>query len=243
MKATESPNTSNRTRLSALLSSATRLVQSLRGTDLPETREALLDQIRAVTDDFRTKALSSGYTKDMVDDAIYALYAAIDEAVLTSAVTFRDEWKTRSLQLERFGDQLAGEHFFDKLRHIRERGASHTEVAEVYHLCLRLGFEGRYALDDSDRLQSLTTTLGSDVDHLKGPAGAMAPHARRLDAQRFCLRGFASGWVVGGILVFGLFAAGLLLRSSASGPGDVLADSKGLIGMPAKVARLKVTLP
>lgn len=243
MKAIETSNTSNRPRLFALLRPMTRLIQSLHGTELPETKEALLAEIQAATDSFRSTALSSGYTKDMVEDAIYAVYAAIDEAVLTSTVPFRDAWKARSLQLERFGDQLAGEHFFDRLRNIRERGASHTEVAEVYLLCLRLGFRGRFALDDNDRLQSLTTALGSDVDHLRGPAGAMAPHTSRSDGQRFGLRGFASGWVIAGVLGCGLFVAGFFLRSSANKQGLSLADDGELIRVPAKVATLKITLP
>jgi type VI secretion system protein ImpK len=243
MKATELRNAPSRPRLTALLSPATRLIQSLYGANPPETKEALLDEIRSVTDSFRSSALSSGHTADMVEDVIYAVYAAVDEAVLTSTASFRDGWKARSLQLERFGDQLAGEHFFDRLRHIRERGASYTEVAEVYHLCLRLGFRGRYALDDDDRLQNLTATLGTDVDHVREAAGAMAPHTSQADRQRFGLRGLASAWIVGVVLCCGLFAAGSFLRSSTGKRGMGVAGRDTLVHVPAKVARLKITLP
>jgi type VI secretion system protein ImpK len=243
MKVIETPKASHRPRLSALLGPTARLIQSLRGTELPETKEALLAEIQAIADGFRSTALSSGYTAEMVEDAIYAIYAAIDEAVLTSPVSFRDAWKARSLQLERFGDQLAGEHFFDRLRNVRERGASHTEVAEVYHVCLRLGFKGRFALHDDDRLQSLTTALGTDVDHLRGATGAMAPHTAQSDAQRFGLRGFASAWVIGGVLCCGLLLGMFFLRSATDKQGMPVAGDVSLIQVPAKAARLKVTLP
>ncbi len=229
--------------LAAWLGPVIRLIQGLHDADLPASKATLITEITAATDSFRRNALTSGYAADMVDDAVYAVFATIDEVVLTSDVCFRDAWKTRSLQLERFGDQLAGEHFFDRLKSIRERGAYYAEVAQIYHLCLRLGFKGRFALDDSDRLSSLTAALGIDVDHMRGPAGLLAPHAARGDSPTFGIHHVASRWMMAVVLAAGLLGAAHFLRSSAHQRATAITTHAGLVDMPANVARLKINLP
>ncbi|MCK7513687.1 MAG: DotU family type IV/VI secretion system protein [Desulfobacterales bacterium] len=69
-----------------------------------------------------------------------------------------------------FGDQLAGEHFFDKLETARNGGANRINALEVFHLCLLIGFKGRYLLEGPEKLKYLTQQLGEQIAHIKGKA-------------------------------------------------------------------------
>jgi type VI secretion system protein ImpK len=243
MKANHASIDPSRPRLVDLLGDGVRMLLDLRGPTLPGDHEDFLAKVSSFTDTFHRNALFAGYAPDVADDATYAICAAIDEAVLASSVSFRDAWEAQPLQLTRFGDQLAGDHFFARLDNIRKRGVSQAEVAEVYHLCMKLGFKGRFALDDDAKLRYLTTTLGSDIAHSRGATGALAHRGARLDAQRFSLRRLASTWTIVAILAFGLFLAGSSFRMSTSQQGKPLAGRDNLVQVPAKVARLKITLP
>jgi type VI secretion system protein ImpK len=218
-------------------------LQALRGSRLPENSTELLGQVADVSAAFRSAALAAGYAKDTVEDAVYALYAAIDEAVLASPARFRRAWEAQPLQLKEFGDQLAGEHFFDRLEEIRKRSTSHAEVAEVYHLCLMLGFKGRHALEDADKLRYLTTTLGSDVAHSRESAGGISRRGVKPDVPGFGLRRLASGWMVAGILTCGVALAVSSFRLAGNRQTQPLTSDHALVQVPAKVARLKITLP
>ena len=53
-----------------------------------------------------------------------------------------------------FGDQLAGENFFNRLESLRARGSAHLQALEVFHMCLLLGFQGRYIIEGSEKLRT-----------------------------------------------------------------------------------------
>ena len=52
---------------------------------------------------------------DDVFQAKFAFCALIDEIILMSKLRIRDEWERNPLQLEMFGEHMAGEKFFDSL--------------------------------------------------------------------------------------------------------------------------------
>ena len=95
-------------------------------------------------DDFGRNARRKGASADDIDAAKYAFAAAVDEIILRSTYAIRDSWELKPLQLTLFGDQLAGENFFNRLEQLRSHGAEHLEALEVFHMCLLLGFQGRY---------------------------------------------------------------------------------------------------
>eukprot|EP01032_Pedospumella_encystans_P035311 gene35311-39942_t len=108
------------------------------------------------------------------------LNAALDEIVLASGFPIREPWERRPLQLKVFGDQLAGEHFFDRLEALRAKGGVRLQSLQVFHLCLLLGFKGKYALDSSDKLACLTARVGDEIAHIKGKSRGFAPRAAAL---------------------------------------------------------------
>ena len=75
------------------------------------------------------------------DMARFAIFAWIDEAVMSSSWEGRRQWQRELLQREYYHTTDAGEVFFDRLNQI---GLHQRDVREVYYICLALGFTGQY---------------------------------------------------------------------------------------------------
>jgi type VI secretion system protein ImpK len=147
----------------------------------PQDKTAFADHMTRFLGDVDRNAKALGVPADDVTAAKYAFCAAVDEIILRSDYEIREAWETRPLQLRLFGDQLAGEHFFQRLEDLRAKGAVHLQALEVFHVCLLLGFEGRFALDGRDKLNYLTARLGDEIARMRGKNRGFAPHAERPD--------------------------------------------------------------
>ena len=92
-------------------------------------------------------ARSANYSVEQVKDTQYALCAFLDESVLRSGDNeLRRHFELQPLQFRYFGVHLAGEGFFEKIDSLRGDVKQNLDVLEVYHLCLALGFEGKFSL-------------------------------------------------------------------------------------------------
>ena len=79
--------------------------------------------------------------QDDFDLARFAVFAWIDEAILSSGWQEKGKWQGEQLQRTYYETTDGGELFFDKLNQL---SPSQNQVREVYYLCLALGFTGRY---------------------------------------------------------------------------------------------------
>ncbi|MCG2584204.1 type IVB secretion system protein IcmH/DotU [Massilia sp. TS11] len=206
-------------------------------TDLAEQLIRFLGQV-----DSRARQLAMPH--EDVQDAKYAYCAALDEIVLGSTFSIRQQWETRPLQLRLFGDQLAGEHFFNKLENWRARGSAHVGVLEVFHLCLLLGFRGKYALDEDGKLHALRLRLGEEITRMQGKAPAFAPHAERPDRIAYELHSERSLVIACAVMLLASAAVfGLLRWQLHRQTVAVLGKPEVLISMPARPANFTVHLP
>ena len=73
--------------------------------------------------------------------ARFAVFAWVDEAILSSGWNETDSWRAEQLQQVYCQTTNAGELFFDRLNTV---GPQQRDVREVYYLCLAMGFTGRY---------------------------------------------------------------------------------------------------
>lgn len=79
--------------------------------------------------------------------ARFAVFAWVDEAILSSGWEGRRQWQREQLQRHYFQTADAGELFFERLNSI---GPHQRDVREVYYLCLALGFSGQYCNEGDD---------------------------------------------------------------------------------------------
>jgi type VI secretion system protein ImpK len=154
----------------------------------------------AFLEDFTRQARDHGHDSDTIETSKRAFCATLDELVFRHIPALREDWEIHPIQLELFGDQLSGDHFFQRLEELRLRGASQLATLEVFHMCLLMGFQGRYVLEGQERLRFLTARLGDEIALLKGGRAAFAPYAGRPDHVAHPLRRRASGWVVAAVL-------------------------------------------
>jgi len=91
-----------------------------------------------------------GFKAKPLQDAKFALAAFVDETVLTADFPLRDEWEKHPLQLEYFGEHLAGVTYFERLNGLLGDLENNAEVLEIYYICLLIGYKGKYKiyLDD-----------------------------------------------------------------------------------------------
>ena len=112
----------------------------------------LRPKIASMLDEFEKRAERYRFNPKVVQVAKFGLAAFVDEAVLTNNFPLRDQWERNPLQLEYFGEQLAGEKFFDKLEAMLGQIEVTQDAVEVYYVCMLLGFKGKYAVYEKDKL-------------------------------------------------------------------------------------------
>jgi type VI secretion system protein ImpK len=216
----------------------------LRNGASPQGNVAFTSHISQFLADVDRHAKAAGVHVDDVTAAKYAFCAAVDEIILGSQFSIRDAWETRPLQLRIFGDQLAGEHFFERLEDLRARGNAHLQALEVFHMCLLLGFQGRYALDGHDKLNYLTARLGDEIARMRGKSRGFAPHAARPDQVANRMRSDLSLWVLMGVFSVAGLGAYLGFRGTlAHDTRTTLAAYNDLVKLPPRAANVTITLP
>jgi type VI secretion system protein ImpK len=67
------------------------------------------------------------------------------------------------------------------------------QALEVFHMCLLLGFQGKYALEGTEKLGYLTARLGDEILHLQGRRSAFAPHWAPPIRSASCVRNCRCG--------------------------------------------------
>jgi type VI secretion system protein ImpK len=220
------------------------LLHMLRNGYTPTDRNRLVKEVGTLIATTRKRGLAAGLDPQPLEDAGYAFVAAIDEAVLASSCAFRAEWESEPLQLTLFGDHLAGEHFFDRLEQLRERGNGQLPVVEVFHRCLTLGFRGRYHLEGDDKLRFLMARLAEEIARGRQDAGPLAPHWARPDNAQFALRRVVSPVIVAVLLAaIGGATWGMLRLTLDRQAPAALAGLEDLVQLPARVAHISITLP
>jgi type VI secretion system protein ImpK len=207
-------------------------------------QESFINRMTLFLSDFGNEARKQGASADDIDAAKYAFCAAVDELVLRSNYGIRDDWARRPLQLMMFGEQLAGENFFVRLESLRARGSAHLQALEVFHMCLLLGFQGRYILEGSEKLNYLTARLGDEIANMKGRRATFAPHAQRPDQIVNKLRTDLPVWVL--CSVFALIGAlGYIgLRTSLTRNTEAkISVYNDVVRLAPRAANLTITLP
>jgi type VI secretion system protein ImpK len=115
----------------------------------------LRPKVASLLKDFEDRANRYRFDSKIVQVAKFALASFVDETILTNNFPLKDEWEKYPLQLEYFGEQLAGNKFFDKLQAMLKQIETTQDAVEIYYICMLLGFKGRYAVYEHDKLMSI----------------------------------------------------------------------------------------
>ncbi len=112
----------------------------------------------------------------------FALAAFMDETVLTNDFPLREEWEKFPLQLEYFGEHLAGVKFFERLDQLLLAIETEADVVEVYYICMLLGFKGKYKIYLEDQLKGVIENTADQLRKVgRLQEGELSPHWRVTD--------------------------------------------------------------
>jgi type VI secretion system protein ImpK len=140
--------------------------------------EGVHQRLGALIETMRRRAQDAGIHPDDTDEIAYPIIALADEIAIAGPL--RQYWMGRPLQLQYFGENIAGENFFTRLEALRAEGRR-FEVLKVYYLCLALGFQGRYRVRGGEvELSAVTDALAQDLarQHMLG-GEVLSPHGER----------------------------------------------------------------
>jgi type VI secretion system protein ImpK len=152
------------------------LVLHIQAGNDPGHPEDLRKSISLLFQDLERRAKRQNQSEEDIKATRYALCALIDETILNSRWAFKGEWKDQPLQLEYFGEPLAGVRFFDLLGRVRKKGHDKVDLLEVFCMCLVLGLQGKYKNERQEELAEATRALVEEVNTLRGGHSGLAPH-------------------------------------------------------------------
>lgn len=146
--------------------------------DLRSVMDELLKQIEQDAD-------ALGYKGPLVQAARFALTAFADETVLTAHFALRNEWEKYPLQLEYFGEQLAGVKFYERLDELMKSPEENAEAIEIYYLCLLIGYRGKYNVYFEEQLRGVIEHVADCLRRANRlHTGALSPHWKVNDQPR-----------------------------------------------------------
>jgi type VI secretion system protein ImpK len=143
--------------------------------DAVSFRTQLWAGVRMAEDDARRH----GYSSEDVELAVFAVVAFLDATILNLNSPVFADWARQPMQEERYGHHVAGEIFFQNLQKLTARSDSQelADLLEVYHLCLLLGFEGRYSLGGRGELRAIFPQAGERLQRIRRTGAEFALEA------------------------------------------------------------------
>ncbi|MDX1756882.1 MAG: type IVB secretion system protein IcmH/DotU [Marinobacter sp.] len=166
---------------------------------------ALYQQVVDEIAELDRELVEQGYERPVVVAYRYVLCAFIDEAVLGTDWGAHSVWSQQSL-LSRFHNETwGGEKVFAILSRMEQEPERYRDMLEFIHLCLCLGFEGRYKVMTNGReeyeqiIRGLQERLLATDDE-----GNQVPLTQPLEHVAPARNRFRSGlpvWGIGGLFV------------------------------------------
>jgi type VI secretion system protein ImpK len=132
--------------------------------------ETFRRRMKAALQEAEKEAGRAGYGPTEIREAEFAAVAFLDETILSSKDARANEWRKSPLNIELFGQAIAGDVFFERLVDIERRRDSPqlADLLEVYLLCLLLGFEGRFAPPLRGEVYRITERLRARIELIRG---------------------------------------------------------------------------
>ena len=170
-------------------------VASLATDPAPQSFATFRQKCRKQVEDLRKEMTSAGHPRDVVEDAVYAQCALLDEKALSNLKgSDRDEWERVPLQVDEFQSNDAGHELIARI----ERRLAHPQpvlpLLAIFGAVLDLGFTGKFALAGRDARVALVKAISERLGRGQDTSGPVVIKARA--ASRWTARLSPLAWVV-----------------------------------------------
>jgi type VI secretion system protein ImpK len=178
-----------------LLVLAGRLRGQIANADIESVRRQCVQEVRA----FEDRVRQANVPAEDVLAARYALCTTIDEAVLNTPWGAQSGWASQSLLVTFHREAQGGEKFFQILDRLQTEPGRYLALLELYYVCLAVGFEGRYRLDErgAQRLADIRRDLYQRIEKSRGGfEPELSAHWKGVEDRRNAVLRLIPLWVV-----------------------------------------------
>ena len=192
------------------------LILKLRETDEYGDSDLLRSRIIDLLKTAHENAMHQAIPSEDIKDARFAIVAFLDETVISSSWSERVSWITRPLQVQFYGEAVAGKEFYDRLERLKADAAMRHDVLNVYYLCLALGFKGKYQMMGAAGQNELRTQIEDTYARLRATAHvssqALSPNGLPGDQFATEVKSKLPSWVIAvsaacvGLIVYLVFS-------------------------------------
>lgn len=219
------PQQQKRNSIADLSSETLMLILQLRSTNEYGNAATLKSRVADLFEKFERDGRTAAIDNEKVRLAKFALVAFLDETIISSSWTQKDEWLAEPMQIKLFDTFNAGEEFFEHLHQLRQRSSGNADILEVYYLCLALGFKGKYQLQSPENLRRVIDDLNLELHpEMYSAIDSISPNAKPKDTLIQTTTGGIPLWVypAGAVLVFVLLY--VILSVSISGSASDVSE-------------------
>jgi type VI secretion system protein ImpK len=216
-----------------LLVLAGRLRGQIAQADVESLQRQAIEEIRG----FEARARKADIPAEDVLAARYALCTAIDEAVLNTPWGAQSGWAAQSLLVTFHREASGGEKFFQILDRVSGEPQRYAALLELLYVCLALGFEGKYRLDDrgNAKLAEVREGLYRRIEQVREHHETeLSPRWKGIEDRRSTVMRFVPLWMVAAaclvLLLGGYIYASSKLNDRAEPVNAVLAG----VGLEAR---------
>ncbi|WP_370981199.1 type IVB secretion system protein IcmH/DotU [Agaribacterium sp. ZY112] len=177
-----------------------KLRTTLNHGNVPDLHKRLTDELKA----FESKAKNSGAAPETVVTARYLLCAVIDEVVLNTPWGTASGWSQHSLLSLFHQETFGGEKCFVILQRMLETPGSHLDILELFYLCLSLGFEGKYRLEQRghEQLEQIRDNLYQTIEnHRPSREPDLSPHWQGSVDPNSSMMNYIPMWVFASVVL------------------------------------------
>lgn len=157
--------------INAITSECFNALTQLRELEGPVDAPELIHQrLCGFVDRLRERAREQGMSQRDADDTVYAIVALADEIAMGKVDSVGSYWISKSLQLQYFNENQAGEGFFRKLTEL-QRDPRRFDVLRTFYLCLLFGFQGKFSVRGGEiELIRIVDALRPEMErHVEAP--------------------------------------------------------------------------
>ncbi|HEY6642858.1 type IVB secretion system protein IcmH/DotU [Povalibacter sp.] len=223
-----------------LLSVASRLQSTVANADITALRTQAMQDVRQFDERLRTAGVAP-------EDALVARYVIctfFDSAVLNTPWGAQSDWSGQSLLIMFHKEKSGGEKFFQILDRLCAQPARYIDLIELQYVCLALGYEGMYRIDERGavRLADLQHKLSVQIrDARQIKDEELSVHWRGVEDKRNPIFRYIPWWIIAciglAILVIAFVIYVARLNSAAAPVMAALAQPSVQVEYTAPVSR------
>lgn len=148
-------------------------------------------------------------------------------------------WSLQSLLVTFHRETSGGEKFFQVLERVSGDPRRYLSLLELLYVCLALGFEGKYRLDErgASKLAEIRSDLYRRIQSVRGPGDTdLSPHWRGVEDRRNAVLRFVPLWVVAAASLAVLIGAYIYFSNALSARAAPVNATLAQVGLDAEFA-------